>query len=151
MKKFLSILMVLVLILSLAGCGAKEAPVAETTTETPAAEETTTEETPATPVEKKVITVSTKFVDNEQTAISLVKVVDAINERSGGSLELQLFANGVLPIGKDGMEQIVQGSDWILVDGVNFLGDYVPDYNAVTGPFLYKPAPVQGVKRLPQI
>src|SRR5699024_5637678 len=36
------------------------------------------------------------------------------------------------------MEQIVQGSDWILVDGVNFLGDYVPDYNAITGPFLYK-------------
>ncbi|MDF1617573.1 C4-dicarboxylate TRAP transporter substrate-binding protein [Petrocella sp. FN5] len=137
MKKFLSILMALVLILSLAGCGAKETPVAETTTETPATDEATTE-TPATPVEKKVITVSTKFVDNEQTAISLVKVVDAINERSGGSLELQLFTNGVLPIGKDGMEQIVQGSDWIMVEGVNFLGDYVPDYNAVTGPFLYK-------------
>ena len=36
------------------------------------------------------------------------------------------------------MEQVVQGSDWILVDGINFLGDYVPDYNAVTGPFLYQ-------------
>jgi TRAP-type C4-dicarboxylate transport system substrate-binding protein len=126
MKKLLSILMALVMILSLAGCGAKETTKPDTT------------ETPAAPVEKKVITVSTKFVDNEQTAISLVKVVDAINERSGGSLELQLFTNGVLPIGKDGMEQIVQGSDWIMVEGINFLGDYVPDYNAVTGPFLYK-------------
>jgi TRAP-type transport system periplasmic protein len=89
-------------------------------------------------VEKKVIKVSTKFVDDEQTAKSLKKVVQAINERSKGSLELQLFTGGILPIGKDGMEQVVQGSDWILVDGVNFLGDYVPDYNAVTGPFLYQ-------------
>jgi TRAP-type C4-dicarboxylate transport system substrate-binding protein len=88
-------------------------------------------------VEKKVIKISTKFVDDEQTAISLKKVVKEVNEKSGGSLELQLFASGVLPIGKDGMEQIVAGSDWILVDGVNFLGDYVPDYNAITGPFLY--------------
>ena len=87
--------------------------------------------------EKKVIKISTKFVDNEQTAISLKKVVEQVNEKSGGSLELQLFTSGVLPIGKDGMEQVVAGSDWILVDGVNFLGDYVPDYNAITGPFLY--------------
>ena len=35
------------------------------------------------------------------------------------------------------MEQVVNGSDWISVDGVNFLGDYIPDYNAVTGPLLY--------------
>lgn len=88
-------------------------------------------------IETKVIKISTKFVDDEQTAISLKKVVKEVNEKSGGSLELQLFASGVLPIGKDGMEQIVAGSDWILVDGVNFLGDYIPDYNAITGPFLY--------------
>ena len=87
---------------------------------------------------KRVIKVSTKFVDDEQTAKSLVKVCKNINERSNGSLELQLFTGGILPIGKDGMEQVVSGSDWILVDGVNFLGDYVPDYNAITGPFLYK-------------
>lgn len=86
----------------------------------------------------RVIKVSTKFVDDEQTVKSLVKVVKAINERSGGSLELQLFTSGTLPIGKDGMEQVATGSDWILVDGVNFLGDYVPDYNAVTGPMLYQ-------------
>jgi TRAP-type C4-dicarboxylate transport system substrate-binding protein len=91
----------------------------------------------STAVEPKVIKISTKFVDDEQTAISLKKVVKEVNEKSGGSLELQLFTSGVLPIGKDGMEQIVAGSDWILVDGVNFLGDYVPDYNAITGPFLY--------------
>lgn len=123
MRKFLSILLVLALSFSLVACASNTANVATDAPEV---------------VETKVIKVSTKFVDDEQTAISLKKVVSAINERSNGSLELQLFTGGILPIGKDGMEQVVQGSDWILVDGVNFLGDYVPDYNAVTGPFLYK-------------
>lgn len=88
--------------------------------------------------EPRVIKVSTKFVDDEQTAKSLKTAIEKINERSNGTLELQLFTNGTLPIGKDGMEQVVNGSDWILVDGVNFLGDYIPDYNAVTGPMLYQ-------------
>lgn len=88
--------------------------------------------------DKRVLKVSTKFVDDEQTAKSLVKVVQKVNERSKGTLELQLFTSGTLPIGKDGMEQVVNGSDWIFVDGVNFLGDYIPDYNAVTGPLLYQ-------------
>ena len=88
-------------------------------------------------VEARVIKVTTKFVDDEQTSKSLVKVVKAVNERSKGTLELQLFTSGTLPIGKDGMEQVASGSDWILVDGVNFLGDYIPDYNAITGPMLY--------------
>lgn len=83
------------------------------------------------------IKVSMKFVDEEQTAKSFKKVVEKINERSKGTLELQLFTSGTLPIGKDSMEQVVKGSDWICVDGVNFLGDYVPDYNAITGPLLY--------------
>ena len=119
MKKYLAIIMTCLLIICLVGCG------------NGAKNESTGEGT-------KVLKVSTKFVDDEQTAISLKKVVENINERSGGSLELQLFSNGILPIGKDGMEQIVQGPDWILVDGVNFLGDYIADYNAITGPFLYQ-------------
>ncbi len=127
MKKVLAIILVLAMTLSLAACGNNGAA--------PTAGDANA---PAEKVEKRVIKVTTKFVDDEQTAISLKKVVEAINERSNGSLELQLFTGGILPIGKDGMEQVVQGSDWILVDGVNFLGDYIPDYNAVTGPFLYQ-------------
>ena len=127
MKRFLSVLLVLAITLSVVACsGGAKAPASGENTNAPASKE------------KKVIKVSTKFVDDEQTAISLKKVVEAINARSEGSLELQVFTGGILPIGKDGMEQVVQGSDWILVDGINFLGDYVPDYNAVTGPFLYQ-------------
>ena len=89
-------------------------------------------------VEKKVIKVTTKFVDNEQTAKSLVKFVEGVNSRSNGSLDLQLFTGGTFPYGKDGMELIVNGGDVIQCDGINFIADYVPDYDAVTGPFLYR-------------
>jgi TRAP-type C4-dicarboxylate transport system substrate-binding protein len=86
----------------------------------------------------KVIKLTTKFVDDEQTTLSLVKVIDNINKRSNGSLEVQLFTSGTMPIGKDGMELVANGGDVILVDGVDFLGDYIPDFNAIIGPFLYK-------------
>lgn len=119
MKKLRDLLLVLALGVSIVGCGGDKKP-------------------DAAKVEKRVFKVSTKFVDDEQTVKSLTKVVDKVNERSKGSMELQLFTGGTLPIGKDGMEQVVNGSDWIFVDGVNFLGDYVPDYNAVTGPLLYQ-------------
>jgi TRAP-type C4-dicarboxylate transport system substrate-binding protein len=86
----------------------------------------------------KVIKLTTKFVDDEQTTLSLVKVIENINKRSNGSLEVQLFTSGTMPIGKDGMELVANGGDVILVDGVDFLGDYIPDFNAIIGPFLYK-------------
>jgi TRAP-type C4-dicarboxylate transport system substrate-binding protein len=121
MKKLLTMLLSLTMILSMVACGGSKSG----------------KEAEGKSADKKVITISTKFVDNEQTSITLKKVVERINKNSNGSLEMRLFTSGILPIGKDGMEQIVAGSDWILVDGVNFLGDYVPDYNAVTGPFLY--------------
>jgi len=124
MKKILSLIFLSLLTLALVACGGKK--------------EEATKEGGETKQEARVIKVTTKFVDDEQTAKSLVKVVDAINQRSNGTLELQLFTSGTLPIGKDGMEQVANGSDWILVDGVNFLGDYIPDYNAVTGPMLYQ-------------
>lgn len=117
MKKFKGFLGALLLSLLVVGCGSGKKEEVK--------------------VKSRVFKVTTKFVDDEQTSKSLVKVVKAINERSKGTLELQLFTSGTLPIGKDGMEQVASGSDWILVDGVNFLGDYIPDYNAITGPMLY--------------
>lgn len=122
MKKFLSFICLTVFTFLLVACGGekKEASNAEAK------------------VEKRVVKVSTKFVDDEQTAKSLVKVVNGINERSNGTLEFQLFTSGTLPYGKDGMEQVMNGADWVLVDGINFLGDHIPDYNAVTGPLLYQ-------------
>ncbi len=85
----------------------------------------------------KVLKLSTVFVDDEQIAKSLKWVAKRVNERAAGSLEIQVFTGGQLPTGKDSLEQVVNGANWISVDGVSFLGDYVPDFNAVAGPMLY--------------
>lgn len=87
---------------------------------------------------KVVIKLSTKFVEEEQTAKSLKRVAEKIKERSNGNIEIQVYPGGQLPIGKDSMEQVVSGANWISVDGLNFVGDYVPDFNAINGPMLYK-------------
>ncbi|WP_028856577.1 C4-dicarboxylate TRAP transporter substrate-binding protein [Psychrilyobacter atlanticus] len=87
---------------------------------------------------KVVIKLSTKFVEDEQTAKSLKRVAEKIKERSNGNVEIQVYAGGQLPIGKDSMEQVANGANWISVDGLNFIGDYVPDFNAINGPMLYK-------------
>jgi len=87
---------------------------------------------------KVVIKLSTKFVEDEQTAKSLKRVAEKILERSNGNVEIQVYPGGQLPIGKDSMEQVASGANWISVDGLNFIGDYVPDFNAINGPMLYK-------------
>ncbi len=128
-SKFKPLIVLLILVLTLGGCGTSN------NVEGTSTDQNNKEAKSDSP---RVIKVSTKFVDDEQTAISLKKAVDRINERCEGALELQVFTGGVLPIGKDGMEQVASGSDWMLVDGVDFLGDYIPDYNAIIGPMLYQ-------------
>ncbi|MGL6064117.1 MAG: C4-dicarboxylate TRAP transporter substrate-binding protein [Fusobacteriaceae bacterium] len=124
MKKKLSRLFLIVLTMGLVACGGSEK----------GGEKTDSSKMP----EKKVIKLSTKFVEDEQTSKTLQLVAGKINERLKDSLEVQVFSGGQLPIGKDSMEQVVSGANWISVDGLNFLGDYVPDYNAISGPMLYK-------------
>lgn len=122
MKKVLKVLMLaLATMMLFASCGKKE-------------EAATTEKKE----EKVVIKLSTKFVEDEQTAKSLKRVASKILERSNGNIEIQVYPGGQLPIGKDSMEQVVSGANWISVDGLNFIGDYVPDFNAINGPMLYK-------------
>ncbi len=122
MKKLMKVLSVILLGIFLTACGSKEKTTA----------------TGEKKVEKKVIKLSTKFVEEEQSAKTLHIVANKINERLEGKVEIQVFTGGQLPIGKDSMEQVVTGANWISVDGLNFLGDYVPDYNAIVGPMLYK-------------
>ena len=121
MKKVWKSLSILMFSIVLMACGSKEKT------------EVVGEKVP----EKIVIKLSTKFVEEEQSAKTLHMVANKINERLKDKVEIQVFSGGQLPIGKDSMEQVVAGANWISVDGLNFLGDYVPDYNAIVGPMLY--------------
>ncbi|MDT4762504.1 C4-dicarboxylate TRAP transporter substrate-binding protein [Sphaerochaeta sp. PS] len=118
MKKVLFALMVLVLALSpLMAQGAKEAPADKDY--------------------KLVLKMSHVFAPNEQLTKSLNIVVENIKTRTNGAIEIQHYPQGQLAVYKDGVEQVARGAKFISVEDPSYLGDYVPDFNALVGPMLY--------------
>lgn len=93
-------------------------------------------------VEEKVgepleIKVSYIFKENEPTHIAMKEATDAINERLAGQVKFVLYPNGQLPVYKDGLQQVVRGANFIDVDDLSYIGDYVPEFTALAGPMLY--------------
>ncbi len=84
-----------------------------------------------------VLKMSHVFAPNEQLTKSLTIVVDNIKERTNGAIEIQQYPQGQLATYKDGVEQVALGAKFISVEDPSYLGDYVPDFNALVGPMLY--------------
>ncbi|MGX9419075.1 C4-dicarboxylate TRAP transporter substrate-binding protein [Vibrio sp. RC27] len=83
------------------------------------------------------INMSLIFSQNELLTQELIKVSDSIRERTDGSVNIKVFPGGQLPTYKDNLEQVVNGADWIAVEDLSYLGDFVPDFAALAGPSLY--------------
>ena len=83
------------------------------------------------------INMSLVFTQNELLTQELIKVTDNIRERTDGSVDITVFPGGQLPVYKDNLEQVVNGANWIAVEDLSYLGDYVPDFAALAGPGLY--------------
>ena len=76
----------------------------------------------------KSLILATKFLDSEETAISLRKVEKAINERGKScNLSIKMYPGLTYAKAADCMEQITQGANVISCDGINFIAEYVPD------------------------
>ncbi|MEZ8823656.1 C4-dicarboxylate TRAP transporter substrate-binding protein [Vibrio amylolyticus] len=103
----------------LVGCGQAEQPESAAT------------------VEPININMSLVFTQNELLTQELIKATDKIRERSDGSVNIKVFPGGQLPVYKDNLEQVVNGANWIAVEDLTYLGDYVPDFAALAGPMLY--------------
>lgn len=145
MKKRLSLLLVLMLVVAL-GVGCANNETAETTeTETTETAETTEttgeeveEEVSETPDDYKlVLRMSHVFAPDEQLTKSTDAAAKAIFERTNGAIEIQSYPQGQLPTYKDGLEQVANGAEFISVEDPTYIGDYVPDFKALVGPFLY--------------
>ncbi|MBV7297654.1 C4-dicarboxylate TRAP transporter substrate-binding protein [Enterovibrio paralichthyis] len=87
--------------------------------------------------DKVNINMSLVFQQNELLTQELIKVTDNIRERTDGSVNIKVFPGGQLPVYKDNLEQVVNGANWIAVEDLSYLGDYVPDFAALAGPMLY--------------
>jgi TRAP-type C4-dicarboxylate transport system substrate-binding protein len=78
------------------------------------------------------------FAPNEQLTKSLDIVIKNISDRTDGAIEIQHYPQSQLAVYKDGVEQVARGANFISVEDPSYLGDYVPDFNALVGPMLYK-------------
>lgn len=83
------------------------------------------------------IKMSHVFAPEEQLTKSLQIVCDNIKEKTNGHVVINQYPQGQLATYKDGVEQVVRGADFISVEDPSYLGDYVPDFNAMVGPFMY--------------
>ncbi|WGV98414.1 C4-dicarboxylate TRAP transporter substrate-binding protein [Vibrio sp. YMD68] len=83
------------------------------------------------------INMSLVFTQNELLTKELIKVTEKIRTRTDGGVNIKVFPGGQLPVYKDNLEQVVNGADWIAVEDLSYLGDYVPDFAALAGPMLY--------------
>ncbi|UGA56607.1 C4-dicarboxylate TRAP transporter substrate-binding protein [Vibrio sp. VB16] len=83
------------------------------------------------------INMSLVFTQNELLTKELIKVTDKIRTRTDGGVNIKVFPGGQLPVYKDNLEQVVNGADWIAVEDLSYLGDFVPDFAALAGPMLY--------------
>lgn len=86
---------------------------------------------------KLVLKLSHVFAPEQQLTKTLEGIAKNILDRTDGAIEIQTFGGGQLATYKDGLEQVVRGADFISAEDPSYLGDYVPDFNALVGPMLY--------------
>lgn len=136
MKRIKSLLSGLLIVgmsaMVVAGCGAKDDTPAPGGNETPGNGQTETPDD-----FKLVLRLSHVFSPEEQLTKSMDLVAERILEKTNGAIEIQTFPQAQLAVYKDGLEQVVRGSDFISVEDPSYLGDYVPDFKALVGPMLY--------------
>lgn len=86
---------------------------------------------------KLVLKLSHVFAPEQQLTKTLEGIAENILDKTDGAIEIQTFGGGQLATYKDGLEQVVRGADFISAEDPSYLGDYVPDFNALVGPMLY--------------
>lgn len=131
MRKQLAILMAGAMALSLTACGGSSTQQSGgSDTQQEAAEGTSSGEA-------KVFRISHNFLSNQPLHAALQEVAQNIEERTNGQIKFEIYENAQISNGVNGVEQCVRGGDLINVYDASCMGDWVPDYNALVGPFLY--------------
>ena len=125
MKKLLALILTCVMLVSLTACGGKkeEAPAASGKTE--AAEP---------------ITLKFNHTDTAETSYhaAFLRFADAIEEKTGGTVKMQVYANGELAGERDSLEMMQLGT--LDAGGVSSApaGNFIKEMGILDAPFLYK-------------
>ncbi len=129
-KKYLIMILAFTIIAgALSACGGQPSETKE-----PGAESTGAE----TEIKPQVVfKLSNVFTAEQPLNVTLYEVAENIKERTNGAIEIQIYPNGEIATYKDGIEQVRSGAPFISNEDPSYMGDYVPDYNALVGPMLY--------------
>lgn len=129
MKKTIAFLLALVMVLALCACGSQPAAPSDPSAD-PAA-------SAAAPDDYHLeIKLSHVFGPQELLAVYVQEAADNIRERTNGAIDIQCYPNSQLPTYKDGLEQVASGANFISVEDPSYIGDYVPNFNALVGPMM---------------
>ena len=93
---------------------------------------------PATAGEKIVIKAGHVLAPTEPTHVALLKWAERMKERTGGQVEMQVFASSQLGSNRDMMEQAVLGAAVISHADPGYIQDYYVDFGVLNGPFLFR-------------
>ena len=77
------------------------------------------------------------WLSNQAVNVALEEVVKKIETRTNGTIKIQIFPDGQIASYKNAVEQVVSGANFIACDDPSMMDDYVPDFAAFVGPYLY--------------
>ncbi|MEA4932836.1 MAG: C4-dicarboxylate TRAP transporter substrate-binding protein [Lawsonibacter sp.] len=138
MKKKLALLLAAALCLSVCttGCGKSSSGSAGSSTSSGSSTSTPSSSTPA-----DVVTIQVGFENTADEPIgkAVQKWSDLVNEKSGGTMKLELFPNSALGSKSELIDQMVMGENIITIADGAFYADYgVPDMGIMYGPFFFE-------------
>jgi len=88
--------------------------------------------------EKIVIKAGHVLAPTEPTHVALLKWAERMKERTGGQVEMQVFASSQLGSNRDMMEQAILGAAVISHADPGYIQDYYVDFGVLNGPFLFR-------------
>ena len=128
MKKIIALLLCLVMVLSVAACGAQ----------TPAKTEATEPAAPSTAAAKPIeIKLTTTDPTGCPTVNALEDCAKEIYERTDGMVDIQVYADGQMLVYAEGVEAMMSNANLILVATPSYLVDYVPVLSTLVSPYLF--------------
>jgi len=126
MKRFVALLLVVLMIFGAVGCG-KSAPSNEATPSS---------ENGEAPVKTRKLTFSHVFQTNHPVHIALTEANEMLKEKTGGRLELEIYPNATYATYNDAVSAVRMGNlDMTCLDSAS---DWLPKSGVLLGPYVFR-------------
>lgn len=131
MKRFFSLVLALVMVLSLAACGSTPEKTPETNTDSP-----DTVDSQPTTTETRVLKVATQNLTTSINYIIYEEFSRNLYEKTDGRYKLEIYPNGQLGTEETCLQQVLTGTLDMLPVSSTTLGNVVPECNIFAFPFM---------------